>query len=112
MKNTIIIALTILTIFLTGYIYYQEIPKYITVEIKGAVENTGVYKLKKGSTVSDLITASGGPKENTDIDIINLSKELHSEDVVVLYTKEEIKPSITYAEYECICPNIKNVGEL
>ena len=40
--------------------------KYYYVDIKGAVNNPGVYKLKEDSRVIDAINNSGGLKENAD----------------------------------------------
>jgi len=86
----------------------------IKVEIKGAVKNVGVYEINDSSRVEDLINISGGLKDNADISTINLSKQLRNEDVVIIYTKEEIEEakkgstSIKYIEKECICPKINN----
>jgi len=92
----------------------EKIENTIKVEIKGAVKNEGVYEIEENSIVNDLINLSGGLKEEADILDINLSKELKSEDVVIIYTKEEINEAkqgstvIKYIEKECICPKIKN----
>ena len=61
------------------------------VDIKGAVKNPGVYKLKEKSRVIDVINASGGLLENADTSIINLSKIIEDEMVIIIYTKEEIE---------------------
>jgi len=60
------------------------------VDIKGAVKNPGVYKLKENSRVIDVINASGGLNENADTSIINLSKKIFDEMFIIIYTKEEI----------------------
>jgi len=63
-----------------------------------------------------LITKSGGLNENADTSTLNLSKELKNEDVVIIYSKEEIEEmkkgstSIKYIEKECVCPQIKNAA--
>lgn len=88
--------------------------EYIYVEIKGAVENPNVYKIEKDSIVSDLIKKSGGLLDNASTSVNNLSKRLHDEDVVIIYTKEEISTltnnvtAVKYIEKECICPKITN----
>lgn len=61
------------------------------VDIKGAVKNPGVYKLKEKSRVIDVINASGGLLEDADTSIINLSKIIEDEMVIIIYTKEEIE---------------------
>lgn len=86
----------------------------IKVEIKGAVKNQGVYEISDAYRVEDLIKISGGLTNDADISTINLSKQLNNEDVVIIYTKEEIEEakkgstSIKYIEKECICPKINN----
>lgn len=86
----------------------------IQFDIKGAVKNPGVYKIRENSRVSDAIELSGGLTEVADTSVINLSKNITDEMVIVIYTKEEIEEmkkgntSIKYIEKECICPQLKN----
>lgn len=92
----------------------KDIKNDIKVEIKGAVKKEGVYEINPSSRVNDLIKISGGLNSSADISTINLSKKLKNEDVVIIYTKEEINEmrkgstSIKYIEKECICPKIEN----
>ena len=87
---------------------------YIVVEVKGSVKVPGVYEVKKGSRVSDLIHEAGGLLDNADTSIINLSKELEDEMVVVVYNDEEINEmrkgstSVKYIERQCVCPILEN----
>lgn len=87
---------------------------YIVVEVKGSVKVPGVYEVKKGSRVSDLIHEAGGLLDNADTSIINLSKELEDEMVVVIYNDEEINEmrkgstSVKYIERQCVCPILEN----
>lgn len=72
----------------------QQEEKQITkikVEIKGAINNPGVYELEDDSRVVDLINISGGLIENADTSLINLSRKLTDEMVVIIYTREEIE---------------------
>ena len=90
----------------------------VFVDIKGAVNNPGVYELDKGSRVIDVITAAGDLREDADTSIINLSKELKDGMFVIVYTKEEINtykdkiiPSKTIVkeiENKIICPDTSN----
>ena len=50
--------------------------KYVYIDVKGYVSNPGVYKLKKGSIVNDVLIAAGGIKENADTICVNLSKKV------------------------------------
>lgn len=86
----------------------------IKVEIKGAVNNPGVYELKTGKRVEDVIKLSGGLKKDADVSNTNLSKNLVDEMVIIIYTKDEINSmttgntTIKYIDKECICPVIEN----
>lgn len=86
----------------------------IKINIKGAIANSGVYELDSGSRVIDAINISGGLLNNADTSILNLSKKLKDEDVIIVYTNEEVKKIkegnvvIQYIEQECNCPDISN----
>ena len=86
----------------------------IKVDIKGAIKNPGVYEVEENSRVSDVIKISGGLTSDADTSVINLSKNVIDEMVIIIYTKEEIEEmrkgntSIKYIEKECICPKIEN----
>jgi len=112
-------SLNVILIVLIAFIGFDKPnnkSETIKVEIKGAVNKEGVYEIENDERVDDLIKKSGGLKENADITTINLSKELKNEDVVIIYTKEEIKElkkgssSIKFIEKECVCPKIENAG--
>lgn len=95
----------------------KEIKK-IKIDIKGEVNNPGVYELDEGSRVSDAIKASNGLTENADTTLINLSKNLIDEMVIIIYNKyeiEKLKEDLTttqtvikYIEKECTCPDTIN----
>lgn len=91
-------------------------PIRINVDIKGAVKKPGVYAVDNTSIINDIIKLAGGLTKEADTSLINLSKKVSDEMVIIIYTKEEVKKSnkvdtvIKVVEKECICPNIENDG--
>ena len=95
----------------------EEIKK-IKVDIKGEVKTPGVYELKEGNRVYDAIKAAGDITENADTTLLNLSKSLTDEMVIIVYNKyeiEKLKKDLTttqtvikYIEKECSCPDTVN----
>lgn len=119
--NRIIIGTVIMLSIIIGFLSLKDekteiIRNTVKVEVKGSVTKPGVYELNNGSRVEDLIKKSGGLTKDSDISIINLSKKLEDEMVIVIYSKEEIKEmvngntSIKYIEKECVCPILENDG--
>lgn len=96
----------------------EESKEKIKVDIKGEVNKPGVYELEIGSRVYDAIKASGDLTENADTTLLNLSKNLTDEMVIIIYNKYEIeklkkdltttKTVIQYIEKECTCPDTIN----
>ncbi len=86
----------------------------LMVNIKGAVVNPGVYSFTNGERVIDAIEKSGGLLETADTSVINLSKNLFDEMVIVIYTYDEVQAMkgqnilIQYVEKECNCPKLEN----
>lgn len=84
------------------------------INIKGAVVNPGVYSFIEGERVIDAINKSGGLLENADTSVINLSKNLFDEMVIVIYTVDEVNEMrgnnilIQYVEKDCNCPTLSN----
>lgn len=84
------------------------------VDIKGMVNVPGVYKVNENERVIDVIEKANGLKENADTSLINLSKKVNDEMVIIIYSKEEVSNNnkvneiVKIVEKECICPEIKN----
>lgn len=69
----------------------QDNYESIMVDVKGEVINPGIYKLKTASRVIDAIEMAGGVSKNADTSIINLSKKLKDEMVIIVYSHYEVK---------------------
>ncbi len=78
------------------------------VEIKGAVNNPGVYKVNSDNIINDVITMADGFTNDAFTDNINLSKKVSKELVVFIYTKDEVqkdkKEVVKKVETKCVCP--------
>lgn len=59
--------------------------KKMYIDIKGEVNNPGVYKMKSGSRVTDLIKDAGGFKKDADQSEVNLAKQLIDQDMIIVY---------------------------
>lgn len=75
------------------------------VEIKGAVNSPGVFKVTSDNIINDVINMAGGLKNNAYTKNINLSKNVSKEMVVYVYTNYEYSLLNTEEETtECNCP--------
>lgn len=68
----------------------KEEPKLFKVDIKGEVKNPGIYSLNEGSRVIDVIESAHGLTNNADTSVINLSKKIEDEMVIIIYSKSEV----------------------
>lgn len=89
----IIILLSILTITTGKSLEYCD--------IKGAVNNPGVYEIKENYTIQDIINDAGGLKKNSYTNNINLSKKVTDEMVIYIFTKDEINSAKKVNSCEC-----------
>ena len=64
-------------------------PQNVTCDISGAVKNQGVYTLKKGARLNELITAAGGLKTNAQIKNVNRALILNDQDKIRIPYKGE-----------------------
>jgi len=70
----------------------QNLPEkvYYFIDIKGYVNNPGVYSLEKGKRVVDAINKEEILKKDANTTLLNLSMELHDEMVIIVYSNDEI----------------------
>lgn len=78
----------------------EEVKEMIQVDIKGAVITPGLYSLEKNSRVIDVINAAGGLREDADTSVINLSKKINDEMVIIIYTKDQVQDFMKTKEIE------------
>jgi len=56
----------------------------IMVYIAGCVKNPGVYEVKNGSRVTDVLDAAGGATDEADLKAINLAARVKDEDKIIV----------------------------
>jgi competence protein ComEA len=98
----------------------KTVPITYYVDLKGAVVTPNVYQVAEGSRIVDVIKMAGGLTDQADTSILNLSKKISDEMVIIIYTKDELnrfreankkqEEIIKYVEEECKCPdpNVNN----
>ena len=69
----------------------------VTCDISGAVKNSGIYALKAGARVADLIRAAGGETAEADLSSVNRAILLKDQDKVYIPVKGENSPLDTTA---------------
>ncbi len=60
---------------------------YIYTHITGEIKKPGVYKMKAGTRMDDLVKEAGGLTDEADIDQINLSEKLVDEERIIVPSK-------------------------
>lgn len=73
---------------------------YVSVDIKGEVNNPNLYQVKCESRVNDVINLAGGITSNGDTSTLNLGKKVEDEMVIIVYSKEEVKEFIDTKQEE------------
>ena len=69
----------------------EETKEIYYVDIKGYVNNPGVYSIEKGKRVVDAINQAGGLSENANTSLLNLSMLINDQMVIIVYSNQEIK---------------------
>ncbi|WP_051412024.1 helix-hairpin-helix domain-containing protein [Halonatronum saccharophilum] len=62
----------------------KEVAKEILVHIGGEVDNPGVYRLKEGDRLYQLVEKAGGPTAKANLDLINLVDEVRDGGKVII----------------------------
>ncbi len=71
--------------------------KYIMVHIKGAVNNAGVYEVKKKSRICDAIEIAGGFSDDAQVDALNLADFVYdAQQIIVPKIGEEVINNVDY----------------
>lgn len=71
-----------------------------SVEIKGEVVKPGVYTLNSDKRVIDVVNMAKGFTKSADSSVINLSKKLKDEMVIIVYSKKEVAQFVKTKEQE------------
>lgn len=82
------------------------------VDIKGEIVNPGIYSLEEGSRVIDVINMAGGLTENANTTIINLSKKITDEMVIIIYSNDQVNDFAKTKEIEEQILDKCNDGEI
>lgn len=69
----------------------KESKKMLLVDIKGEVYKPGIYELEESARVIDVINKAGGLTENANTTVINLSKKIIDEMVIIIYSNAEVE---------------------
>ena len=70
--------------------------KEVTCDISGAVKHQGIYTLKNGARLQELIEAAGGLKSNAQLKAINRAMTLKDQDKIhIPYKGEKVDPATT-----------------
>lgn len=74
-------------------------PKEVTCDISGAVKKEGVYTLRNGARLDELIQAAGGLKENAQLKAINRAIVLKDQDKIhIPYKGEKVAAASTLSQ--------------
>lgn len=87
----------------------------IYVDIKGEVNSPGIYLMPTNSRVIDVIERAGGLTTNANTSVINLSKKIIDEMVIIVYSNEQVNNFYETKEIEkevlekCIMPDTSSL---
>ena len=76
----------------------SDAPEIITVDVKGAVKQPGVYELRSDSRVHDAIHKAGGMTAEANSQSVNLAQKLSDEAVIYVAKEGEDVPALGSSE--------------
>ena len=76
----------------------SDAPEIITVDVKGAVKQPGVYELRSNSRVHDAIHKAGGMTADANSQSVNLAQKLSDEAVIYVAKEGEDVPALGSSE--------------
>lgn len=65
----------------------------VIVDIKGAIQHPGLYHLKDGDRMADLLKKAGGMTEQADENQVNLAQKLQDQSMIYIPEKGQIVPN-------------------
>ncbi len=68
----------------------EKVEEY-KVDIKGEITMPGIYTLKANSRIIDVIELAGGLTEEANTSVINLSKKIKDEMVIIIYSNTQVQ---------------------
>ncbi|MFC7060698.1 helix-hairpin-helix domain-containing protein [Halobacillus seohaensis] len=70
------------------------LPSTIIVDVKGEVNEPGIYEMKPGTRVNDAIIQAGGMTENAEQTSVNFAQKIQDEMVILVTSTEESRGDI------------------
>lgn len=93
----------------------QEVQDLLKVDIKGEIINPGIYSMPISSRVIDVIEKAGGLTINANTTVINLSKKISDEMVIIIYSNEQVnnfkktKEQEQEIQTQCVKPSEESI---
>jgi competence protein ComEA len=76
----------------------------IVVEVRGAVQSPGVYRLPQDARLADLLSAAGGTTPEADLAPHNLARRLNDAEVVTIERVGKATPVVAGTDVETTAP--------
>lgn len=89
----------------------EDVQDLLKVDIKGEITNPGIYSMPISSRVIDVIEKAGGLTSDANTTVINLSKKISDEMVIIIYSNDQVanftktKEQEKVIQAQCIKPS-------